>query len=405
MRDWISIALQDLRFAARSCARRPGFAALAILTLGLGIGATTAVFSILDAVLLRPLPYRQPDRLAAVWLTSTREASLAKLFATYRDYSEFARHARSFDGVAAATWAKRSPSVLTGHGPARDILTIPASGNFFEMLGVHARLGRVFTRDDEVRGCSLVLAHPFWSTTLGADPAIVGKPLIIDQKPCTVLGVMPAEFSFYPRQTQAWILLGPGFQDAQDAMLVGIFARLRAGVTPEQAQAELRGLYRALHPVGETRDFQPVVYDLQGEFTFLAGRTLRRTLMIMFGAVLLVMLIGCLNVANLLMARLSERRRELAVRAALGSGQGRLVRQVLTESLLLSTFGAATGIAIAWAGCAISATRIPSNCAWAPRSNCNSACSPSAPRFPSPPRSSPDSCLRSAPPASTRPAS
>lgn len=347
MRDWISVTVQDLRFAARTCARRPGFATLAILTLGLGIGATTTVFSIVDAVLLRPLPYRQPDRLAAVWITSTREASLAKLFATYQDYSEFARHSQSFDSVAAATWAKRSPSVLTGYGPARDILAIPASSGFFEMLGVRAARGRTFTRDDEVRGCSLVLAHPFWTSTLGADAGIVGKSLTIDQKPCTVLGIMPADFSFYPRQTQAWILLGPGFQDDLNAMQVGIFARLKAGVTPSQAQAELRGLYRPIHLTGETRDFQPVVYDLQGEFTFLAGRTLSRTLLVLFGAVLLVMLIGCLNVANLLMARLSERRRELAVRAALGSGQGRLVRQVLTESLLLSGMGATAGIAIA----------------------------------------------------------
>src|SRR5882762_10413184 len=167
-------------------------------------------------------------------------------------------------------------------------------------------------------------------------------------KPCTVLGVMPEGFSFYPIQTQAWILLGPDFQPDQDRMNVGIFARLKPGVTLARAQTELRSLYRAIHTGREASDFEPVVYDLHGEFTFLAGRNLRTTLILVFAAVLLVLLIACLNVANLLLARLSERGRELAVRAALGSGQGRLVRQVLAEGLLLSGAGAAFGVAIAY---------------------------------------------------------
>jgi predicted permease len=159
---------------------------------------------------------------------------------------------------------------------------------------------------------------------------------------------MPEGFSFYPMQTQAWVLLGPDFQPDQDKMLVGIFARLKPGVALAQAQAELRSLFRPIHPEREMGDFEPVVYDLHGEFTFLAGRTLRTTLILVFASVLLVLLIACLNVANLLLARLSERRRELAVRAALGSGQSRLVRQVLTECLLLSALGAALGVAIAY---------------------------------------------------------
>jgi putative ABC transport system permease protein len=239
--------------------------------------------------------------------------------------------------------------VLTGSGPPWEVLTIPASASFFDTLGVPAAVGRVFTAEDERNGCTVVVTHKFWTTTLRADPSAIGRSITLDQNACTVVGVTPVEFSFYPTQTQMWVLLGPGYQPKQDQMLVGIFARLKPGITLSQAQSELRILFRTIHTEGEARDFEPVVFDLRGEFTFLAGRTLRATLILAFGAVLLVLLISCLNVANLLLAQLSERRRELAVRAALGSGRSRLIRQVLTEGLLLSIFGTILGVAIAYA--------------------------------------------------------
>jgi putative ABC transport system permease protein len=351
MREYFHTIWQDLRFAARSFGKRPGFTAVAILSLALGIGATTAVFSIFDAVLLRPLPYKHSSRLAAVWITSTRENGLAKLFATYGDYLEFRRHATTLENVAAASWGTpRTGRVLTGRGAPLYVLTIPASASFFELLGVPAAIGRTFVDEDEGRGCSLVLAHNFWASALAAGAAVVNQILILDQQPCRVLGVMPEGFAFYPRQTQAWVLLEPGFQPDQDRMLAGIFGLLKPGVTLAQAQAELHGLFRAIHHDAETRDFEPIVYDLHGEFTFLAGRNLRTTLIVVFAAVGLLLLIACLNVANLVLSRMSERQRELALRAALGSGASRLIRQVLSESLLLSIAGTLCGLVIAYAG-------------------------------------------------------
>lgn len=344
---WLEETRQDLRFALRLLRKKPGFTMVAAITLALGIAATTAVFSIVEAVLLRPLPYHDPGRLVAIWDQGTREKGFPKVFDPYTDYEEWRRSARSFENISVLTWAWGPSRILTGRGPAKELLTIPASATFFDTLGVSAALGRTFTSDDERHGCTVVLSHAFWTTDLGADSSIVGHSLNLDQRACTVVGVMPPRFSFYPPETNLWVLLGPDFQPPREKMTVGIFARLKPGVTREQAQAEIVALSRAAHPSGFWHDFEPRVYDLHGEFTFLASRTLRLTLIVAFCAVLLVLAIAALNVANLLLARLAERQRELAVRAALGSGRARLVRQVLTESLLLALIGTLGGIAIA----------------------------------------------------------
>jgi putative ABC transport system permease protein len=345
---WLEETRQDLRFASRLLRKKPAFTAIAAITLALGIGASTAVFSIVEAVLLRPLPYRDPGRLVAIWDSGTRERRLSKVFGPYTDYEEWSRHARSFESIAALTWGWDPSRIMTGRGAAKELLAIPASATFFDTLGVSAALGRTFTSADERHGCTIVLAHSFWTTDLGSDSAIVGHSLNLDQRACTVAGVMPPGFSFYPPETNLWMLLGPDFQPPREKMTVGIFARLKPGVRREQAQSEIVALSRAAHPSGFWHDFEPRVYDLHGEFTFLASRTLRLTLIVAFCAVLLVLAIAALNVANLLLARLAERQRELAVRAALGSGRARLVRQVLTESLLLSAIGTLGGIAIAF---------------------------------------------------------
>lgn len=329
--------------------RRPGFAALAICALALGIGAATAVFSVVDAVLLRPLPYRDPDRLVAIWDKLPRE-NRATIFASYADFAEFSRNSRTLENVAAATWAVGSARVLTGQGPARQVMAIPSSASFFETLGVAAAMGRTFTPSDEGHGCAVVLSHSFWSAKLGADPAVLNRALTLDQESCAVLGVMPENFVFYPAGADMWVLLGPEFRPQREGIFVGIFARLKPGVTLARAQAEIEALHRALHSGDREKELEPEARGLHGEFTFLASRTLRTTLIVVFTAVLLLLLIACLNVSNLLLSRLPERQRELAIRAALGSGQGRLVRQMMSEALVLSLAGAGLGVLLAEAG-------------------------------------------------------
>jgi putative ABC transport system permease protein len=242
----------------------------------------------------------------------------------------------------------RGPTTLVGRGPASHVLAIPVSSNFFDMLGVKAGLGRVFVPTDENRGCTVVLSHAFWETKLSSDAHIVGESLGLSTSgydaSCLVVGVMPAGFAFYPAATALWRLDAKAMPAA-----TGIFGRLKSGVTREQAEAELASLSRAVHPGDEWKTFVPSVYDLQGEFTFLAGRNLQKTLWLLLGAVALVLMIGCVNVANMLMGRSALRSKEFAIRAALGGGRGRLTRQLVTEGLLLSLAGGAGGVLLAQA--------------------------------------------------------
>jgi len=341
--------LQDLRHSLRVLARSPGFAAISILTLALAIGANTAIFSVVDAVLLRPLPYRDPAQLYIAWESSLTQARQPKIFASYRDFRTFAEHNSHFDALAAYTWAV-ADQTLTGFGDPRLVTVLPATPNLFSVLGVEPELGRTFNDDDPNRGCTVVLSHKFFQNVLGGDRSRVGGAITIDGESCTFAGVMPAWFTLYPAATELWSVMR-----AKDPLLMrpkqhllAVLGRLKPGTTPTAAAEELAALRRGLEQADSDR-MTGVGINLQliqDEFTWLSGRNLRSGLLLLSATVGFVLLIACLNVANLFMERTTARRREFAVRLALGARPRRLVRQLLTESCVVAGIGALFGICL-----------------------------------------------------------
>lgn len=343
----------DLRYALRRLCKSPGFAITVILTLALGIGANTAIFSIVDAVLLRPLPYKNADRLVVVWQTDAAHRGTGAWFNSYREFQEWQRGNRSFEKLAAMSWAT-SGKTLLWHGKPFGLFALPASTDFFSMLGAKAALGRTFSENDLNNPCTLVLAYPYWQQQLGAPNDIVGQSITVDDSSCVVVGVMPKKFTFYPKEANAWSLITPtsAFAKKPWDSMTGVFGLLRPGVTRAQAEAELNAMEKRVLPevpasLSLLTSAMPTVLKLQDNFTWLAGRNLRAGLLVLLGAVSFVLLMTCLNVANLVLGRTMEQSREMAIRTALGSNRMRLIRQMLTESLTLAFCGTAVGILLA----------------------------------------------------------
>src|SRR5215469_2786471 len=224
--------IRDVRFGLRVLFRKPAFSTLVVVVLALGIGANTAIFSIVDAVLLRPLPYRHSDRLVLVWQSSKEHRTTGEWFNTYREFEDWQRNSHSFEKLAALSWAVREKT-LVWHGKAQNILAIPTSVDFFPMLGVNAAIGRTFEPPDLKQGCTAVLSHSFWQNELGAPAGLIGTSLPIDERECWIAGIMPKNFSFYPTETALWTLITPNSEFTTDpwGSVTGVFGRLRPGVT------------------------------------------------------------------------------------------------------------------------------------------------------------------------------
>jgi predicted permease len=336
---------QDLRYAARTLGRSPGFTTTTILISALGVGATTAAFSITDHVLLRPLPFVDADRLVKLWEDPSGGGGWRNELspANYRDWK---RLSSSFEVMA----AYRNLSVnLLGVGEPERVQGAGVSADLLPMLGVQPALGRLFDASDDREGApgTVLLGHGLWTAGFGGDPGVVGRKVILDDAPFTVIGVMPAGFNFPSREVELWTamrLRAADFEERRNNFLYGV-ARLRPGVSLQQARAEMTLVAAQLERAfpKENERVGAVVWRLRDEVSPQS----RQLLLALFGAALCVLLIACANLANLLLARGLFRRKELAVRTALGAGRERLLRQLLTESLALAVGGGLLGVALA----------------------------------------------------------
>ncbi len=353
----LEVLKQDLRYTARVLRRAPGFAATAIVIVALGIGATTAAFSVTDFVLIRPLPFPEPDRLVTIWETTPGYGQMEFSPPNYRDWTAAAK---SFDRTAMYT---SRALTMTGTGDARRVLAAGVSADLLPTLGVTPTLGRAFSPDDDRPGApgTVVLAHRFWQNEFGGDRSVIGRTVTFDGEPFTVIGVMASGFHFPRSDVLVWVpnRFGAGaYQDSERANnFVNVVGRLRRGVTIEQARTDLAAIAAASEQryPRENKDTGAGIYPLSDALSDRA----RLLLLALFGAAACVLLIACANLANLLLARALTRRRELAVRTAMGAGRERLVRQLLTESLLISGMGGAIGVGLAVVSVPLFAQLVP----------------------------------------------
>lgn len=359
--------LHDVMHAVRSFARRPLFTGVILLTLALGIGSTVAIFSVANAVLFRALPFQNPEELAFIW-NRLPKTTVARSLVSGPDLKDYQAETTAFQGFGAAV---AIAGTITGEGPPARINNAYVSANTLDLLGVRPVLGRTHAADDafpinpqefgspnpNLPPNKVVLSWGLWQSRFGGDSAVIGRTVQLDGWGSEIIGVLPRDFRIYlpadaamPSSIDAWGVLPSNLSDFQrEAAFLTVVTRLKPGVTLAQGQADMDRLaarLREVHQVHRTNAMEIVVAGMHQDVVAHA----RPALLALLGAVGFVLLIACANVANLLLVRASERGREIAVRAALGSGKGRIVAQMLTESLVLATAGAALGLLFAWQG-------------------------------------------------------
>ena len=353
----------DLRIALRTLSKAPGFTAVIVLILALGIGATTAIFSVVYGVLLKPSPYAHPEHLCLLW-KSVPKKNLYRDWTSYPTYQDWNRSARSFDDLAAFLRPDGSIVNLTGSDNVEQVQSTKVSGNFFSVLGTPALLGRTFTASEIDADPNLaVVSYEFWRQHFSAAKDVVGQKMEIDGVSFEVIGVMPADFAFpakesqawsQPKDTQLWLPIHsdarwPTFQKFRIADAFGVVARLRENTTPDQAQAEMSAIASRLareHPETD-RDLGVHVVPLA---IYLVGSRVRLTLALFMGAVMLVLLMACANAAGLFVSHTFARRQSVAIQIALGAGRAHILRQVLAEAILLALFAGTAGLGLAALG-------------------------------------------------------